>query len=344
MRPPIEETRRLLKASNDYLAERTPANERAFFQALEALETAEQERSRPTLLPLVRHNLLALGAAAIAIFLVGLLFVNQIGPALFLQAPTPTLLVPTPTGAIATPSLTAQSACPAGMVYVPQGAFMMGASPQDTAAQADEKPQRSVVLDAYCIDRTEVSNAQYAEFLKATNHTAPRDWNGSEYPKNINQNFGDLPVVDVSWFDARDYCTWQRNHLPTEAQWEKAARGTDGRIFPWGNTFVSPNANSGQTTPRGLQPVDSNATGQSRYGALNMAGNVAEWVADWYLPDAYTRMPDLNPQGPEDSAVGNRVVRGGSYNDAPQNLRVSARVGVFPPVTVLPNVGFRCAR
>lgn len=350
MKPPIKETGDLLRASNNYLADPRPQTERAFYEALAALEAAEQAQTTlnlPHWGALLRRRASALGAAAILIVLIGLFaFYEAASPARFSGAPTPTLILSTPQVSLPTMaglSSPAPGPCPEGMDYVPQGVFLMGAGAQDADAQPDERPQRQVSLDAFCIDHTETSNGQYAVFLTATNHTAPSGWNGSSYPPNINQNYKDLPVVNVSWFDARDYCTWLYKQLPTEAQWEKAARGTDGRIYPWGNSFDPAKANYGGTTPRELQTVDSNSSGQSPYGVLNMAGNAAEWTEDWYLADAYSRMPDLNPTGPTASATGNRVVRGGSYVTDVKSLRTTARVGIFKPTWTQPDIGFRCA-
>jgi formylglycine-generating enzyme required for sulfatase activity len=268
MKRPIQETETLLKASRAYLREQRPETERAFFQALAALEAAEQERpSVPLWGAAIQGPGLMLGAAAILAVLIGLFVFYRAAVPSFLAAQTPTLASALPS-AVAS-QMPGAIVCPDGMDQVPQGLFLMGAGDQDGNALADEKPQRSVSLRAFCIDPTEVSNVQYALFLKSTNHASPPGWNGSHYPANVNQNYKDLPVVNVSWFDARDYCTWRRKQLPTEAQWEKAARGPDGLIYPWGNTFDATRANYGGTTPRGLQPVKSNPGGQSRYRVLN---------------------------------------------------------------------------
>ena len=340
MKPPIQETNDLLKASSNYLRDPRPETELVFYEALAALEAAEQldsatarlsrfpdsskaveqqrsTLSRPHFGSVVRRHLALLGAVATLVILSGMFIVYK---------------------AASPPAV-----CPAGMNVVPQGAFLMGASDQDPDAHPDEKPQRQVSLDAFCIDHTEVSNEQYAAFLSATNYPAPLNWNGSSYPPGVNQNYKDLPVVFVSWIDAQSYCIWQHKKLPTEAQWEKAARGADGLTYPWGNTFDPTKANYGETRPRGLQTVDSYSNGQSPYGVLNMAGNVAEWTSDLYLADAYSRMPDLNPEGPTDSASGTRVVRGGSYVDAMQNLRTTARLGTVQPTQTQGDIGFRCA-
>ncbi|MBI3958000.1 MAG: formylglycine-generating enzyme family protein [Chloroflexi bacterium] len=204
---------------------------------------------------------------------------------------------------------------------VPAGEFTMG-SP-DGEGSDNEHPQHTVYVDDFWIGRTEVTNAQYARCVEAGVCPAPNNsrWNES--------TFADHPVTHVSWDNAVAYTRWLSElsgltvRLPTEAEWEKAARGADGRRYPWGNAapndrLLNFNRNVGSTTPVGSYP-----DGASPYGALDMAGNVWEWVADWYAEDYYARAPERNPMGPESGQY--RVVRGGAW-DFYLNLAAAAAV------------------
>ena len=216
------------------------------------------------------------------------------------------------------------------MVYVPAGEFLMGRTEDNINPRA---PQHTVYLDAFWVDRTEVTHAQYSQCLAAGACTAPGGtrWQESKY--------ADHPVVNVDWAQAQAYCAWAGGRLPTEAEWEKAARGTDGRLYPWGNE--APDAQRanfivhvGDTTPVGNYP-----TGASPYGALDMAGNVWEWTADWYEAGYYANSPAANPPGP---ASGNyRVLRGGGWDSYVRGLRVATRIYLDPTLWDL-RIGFRC--
>ena len=241
------------------------------------------------------------------------------------------------------------------MVYVPAGKFLMGSTENTSAAEDDERPQHEVYLDAFWIDRTEVTNAQYALFLTARRNqeeggatwfdVADEDSLivevGGEYqPKS---GYADHPVVEVSWYGARAYCEWAGKGLPTEAQWEKTARGTDGRFYPWGDTFDSGKLNfrdeSADDGYARTAPVGSYPQGASPYGAMDMVGNVHEWVADWYDGGYYASSPEKNPPGP-DSGDG-RVMRGGSWNLSAMYARAADRSSNNPAYT-FDAVGFRC--
>lgn len=218
----------------------------------------------------------------------------------------------------------------AEMVLVPAGEFWMGS---DTEGDADEKPRHRVWLDGFYIDKYEVTNALYRRFLEATGHHAPRYWNDAKW-NGVSQ-----PVVGVNWYNAGAYCKWAGKRLPTEAEWEKAARGIDGRKYPWGDQWDWSRANSGGTK---TVPVGSYPSGASPYGALDMAGNAWEWVIDWYDKDYYGRSPERNPQGPDSGRY--KVLRGGSWYNLPVALRATSRSGYHRPNELDLYIGFRCAK
>lgn len=229
------------------------------------------------------------------------------------------------------------------MALIPAGEFLMGTPiPEGQGGEFDEYPQHSVYLDAFYIDKYEVTNAQYQKFMETTGHAAPAYWNDDKFNKP-NQ-----PVVGVSWFDAEAYCKWANKRLPTEAEWEKAARGTDGRKYPWGHE--APNAegmwranhNPGDKTADGFEytaPVGSFPAGASSYGVMDMAGNVWEWVADWYRGNYYKDSPKNNPKGPNSGLV--RGLRGGSWDNSSYVIRAALRYRYVPDNNGSNNVGFR---
>ncbi|MGZ9132991.1 MAG: formylglycine-generating enzyme family protein [Nitrospira sp.] len=232
----------------------------------------------------------------------------------------------------------------APMVLVPAGEFTMGSN----EGSDDEKPVHHIYLDAYYIDKYEVTVGQYSKFLDATSMNAPPMWTTMEQPQHRKR-----PVVNLDWEDSNNYCEWAEKRLPTEAEWEKAARGTDGRIYPWGND--PPNqlrANYGKekwNKHTALVPVGQLKDGQSPYGISDLAGNVWEWVSDWYDPDYYATSPSRNPHGPENGKY--KVLRGGAWDLAPEKLR-SARRDFNNPTSFdydAPSYrnftsGFRCAK
>ena len=200
------------------------------------------------------------------------------------------------------------------MVRIPAGTFLMGSDKKvDRNAYPPELPQRKVYLDAYDIDKYEVTTVQFLKFVLATNRNPLIDW---QYDGgNFQETMASHPVMHVSWFDAEAYCQWAGKRLPTSAEWEKAARGEDGRIYPWGNEPAGlSRANFGRTGLSGpvrdrperllLYPpiisVDKYENAVSPYGVFQMAGNVAEWTADWYDPNYYKKAPDRNPKGPRE--------------------------------------------
>jgi len=221
------------------------------------------------------------------------------------------------------------------LLFIPAGPFVMGSANNDLAAQANEKPQTTIFLNAYWIDQTEVTNAHYAQCVQDGLCIEPASAN---YPL---PKFADHPVTNVDWSQAKLYCTWAKRRLPTEAEWEKAARGLDGAIWPWGNK--SPDETFANFAINGTQPVGSFAKGASRaYGALDMAGNVWEWVNDWYVGDYYKTMPTDNPPGPRDGVSNLRVVRGGSWGTNVSSIRAANRNG-NAPTEQRSTIGFRCA-
>jgi sulfatase modifying factor 1 len=260
----------------------------------------------------------------------------------------------------------ARAGDPSRLAEVVDGDFLMG-SDRD---RRDERPQRRVYVDGFEIDRYEVTNAQYQRFLESTGQVPPLHWQGGRYPRGQD----DYPVVGVSWPEADSYCRWAGKRLPTEAEWEKACRGTEGRTYPWGNRWDPDRLNvdltqhvtgdtGGEllpwqdawalvqagpetgTKPR-LQPVGSYPNGASPYGMLDASGNASEWVADWYNWTGYQDLSDRNPlvTGPP----WNHGLRGSAWYDpagargwAQTLSRCSARNSSHEMRD--PRMGFRCA-
>ena len=215
----------------------------------------------------------------------------------------------------------------AEMVYVPAGEFTMGDN--DLNKEAYHCPEHRIYLDAYWTYKSDVTVAQYRKFCKATGRKmppAPR-WGWK----------ADHPVVNVTWYEAKAYCAWAGAALPTEAQWEKAARGTDGRRYPWGNDWDPGRLRWG---PGGTAPVGSDPGGASPYGCLDMAGNVWQWCADWYDDNYYAHSPVRNPAGPATGT--DRVVRGGSWSGSDEYVFRSAARDYWEPVDRDGYGGFRC--
>lgn len=221
------------------------------------------------------------------------------------------------------------------MVFVPEGFFAMGSTDGDD----DEKPVGEVYLDAYWIDKYEVTNAQYAMCVSEGMCTEPHSIESAHRNKYYgNPEYENFPVIFVDWIQANQYCNWVDGSLPTEAQWEKAARGPDGNKFPWGNE--SPNCSlanydgcKGNTTKVGSYPE-----GVSYYGVMDMVGNVWEWVNDWYSP-LYDPNQLYNPLGP--SSGKQKVVRGGAWSDSSRSLSSYVRLPLAPTASFY-TTGFRC--
>ncbi len=225
------------------------------------------------------------------------------------------------------------------MAVIPAGDFPMGSVRGSTHAQRSEGPQRMVYLDAFHMDIYEVTTQEYAKFLAATSSDTPAAWHQVDPSKHA-----DRPVVGVAWEQAVAYCHWVGKRLPTEAEWEKGARGTDGRVYPWGNETPASDRATLQQRWDGYEttsPVGSLEAGKSPYGLYDMAGNVMEWVSDWYDPQYYDTAPSANPRGPETGKAG--IVRGGGWGFLPADARSARRI--YPPrETMCKNIGFRCAK
>ncbi len=272
-------------------------------------------------------------------------------------------------------------------VYIPAGEFLMGSTSADIDEVMsecdycqrewfdDEQPQHAVTLDACWIDQTEVTNAMFAKFVTASGYRTDAekagsgyvfnpfssdwesingaDWRHPQGPASDIDGMDDHPVVQVSWNDAAAYCEWSGGRLPTEAEWEKAARGTDGRRYPWGDLALAGNllnfadlnldtSWADDTIDDGYRftaPVGSYPDGASPYGVLDMAGNVWEFVGDWYVEDYYAISPADNPTGPP--AGDFIVIRGGSWSRVPRFARTAARLR-FTPGNRDSGLGFRC--
>jgi formylglycine-generating enzyme required for sulfatase activity len=247
------------------------------------------------------------------------------------------------------------------LVCVPAGGFLMGAAESDAQADEDEKPQHWVELAAFWIDRTEVTNANFARCIEA-GACRPEIYELSALtytPYAVHPDYQDFPALLYEANIAAAYCQWAGRRLPTEAEWEKAARGTDGRLYPWGDealdctkasylgceNTLKPDDPSGPRCGYSrfcrTTPVDDYPGGASPYGALNMVGNVWEWVADWYSPVYYANSPTRNPTGPAEGAY--RVRRGGGTKSLAADLRVTSRASGQGHHYFDGQMGFRCA-
>ena len=249
-------------------------------------------------------------------------------------------------------------------ISIPAGNFTMGSLPSDPYVQTNEQPQHTVYLDAYQISKYEITNAQYKTFMDAggysnsaywttegwtwrtsNNITEPYYWSSGQY--NSGPSFPNHPVVGVSWYEAYAFCQWAGGHLPTEAQWEKAARGTsDTNYWPWGTTWDASKCNSSYNTAPDTfaysSPVGLFSSGQSPYGVYDMAGNVYEWCNDWYGSTYYNDPgANSNPIGPTTGS--NRVLRSGTFTQTVRYYRTVER-WYNPPEHLSYGDGFRIAK
>jgi formylglycine-generating enzyme required for sulfatase activity len=223
---------------------------------------------------------------------------------------------------------------PDGMAFIPAGEFWMG----EEDGLPDARPQHLVYLSSYWLDRYEVTNRQYRGCVDSGGCALPKDHSAYEDPAS-----GEHPVTNVTWAQARSYCGWLGRRLPTEAEWEKAARGTDGRLYPWGNSdeVVKGGPRLLDRTKNGTAPVGAADFAQSPYGIADLVMSVSEWVNDWYAEDFYRSSPGRDPQGPARGAF--KVLRGGELSERPIELRASYRA--WDDLTYWgPSLGFRCAQ
>ncbi|MGH7255181.1 MAG: formylglycine-generating enzyme family protein [Nitrospirales bacterium] len=223
------------------------------------------------------------------------------------------------------------------LIRIPAGPFLQGTE----SGGYDEHPERSVYLDEYFIDRYEVTNYQYQQFALATGHRKPGP--PSRYAKNMELLRGvNQPVTYVSWYDAEAYCQWKGRRLPTEAEWEKAMRGTDGRLWPWGNqpSLVAANWAHDEDAYTFTAPDGTFRKDLSPFGVADGAGNIMEWVQDLYAEDAYKTTSDTNPMGPDHGTY--KVLRGGGYTSQGKDIRITSRSRMVPEFRD-ESLGFRCA-
>ncbi len=213
-------------------------------------------------------------------------------------------------------------------VYIPGGKFVLGSD----SGNEDETPQQEMVLSAFNIDLYPVTNAEYKAFVSASGHAAPRHWKDGTPAAGLENH----PVVWVTWADAEAYCAWAGKRLPTELEWEKAARGDDGRQYPWGDVFDAALCNSKESNIKTTSPVGNYPQGVSPYGLFDIAGNVWEWTADWYEGYRGT-LYELSRYGQQF-----RVLRGGSWYDGQDQVRTTTRKS-FDPNQGFSTIGFRCA-
>lgn len=280
------------------------------------------------------------------------------------QTPIPPTLTPTftatPTPGIGSVRVFPKDSMP--QVFVPAGEFLMGTLPEDVDPSYGmvEEPQHSVYLDGYWIDQTEVTNRMFASFVEETDYITDAEkgnWgitlqNGQpgrfpgvdwQHPHGASTNLDsreDQPVVQVSWNDAHAYCTWAGRRLPTEAEWEKAARGTNAQTYPWGEQEPDQTILAIDDLSAGPSDVGSHPKDVSPYGVLDMAGNVREWVADWYSDTYYKESPLSNPQGPETGE--DRAFRGQCFGSSVRFMRIAVRSAGYQDER-WGWQGFRCA-
>lgn len=221
-------------------------------------------------------------------------------------------------------------------ILIPAGRFVMG-----NADDKGEMPAHAVELSSFLIDRTEVTNGQYTGCVMQGVCQPPAHFRSYLRPEYYaDPEYAAYPVIYVDWEDADTFCRWAGGRLPTEAEWERAARGPTDGMYPWGDQAPQPSQGNFDFSIGDTSPADAYPLGASQFGVLDMAGNVSEWVADWFESDYYSLSPFSDPMGP--LATGARVVRGGSWWDNANTVRSDGRVG-YPPGSAFMNLGFRCA-
>ena len=228
------------------------------------------------------------------------------------------------------------------LVTIPAGEFTMGrtklTSDDKTTMRPqillDDRPARKVRMHSFQLDVHETTNAQYAAFVKATNHRVPYHWTTGTFREGT----GNHPVYNVSWDDAKAYCEWSGKRLPTEAEWERAARGgLEEKDYPNGDSITPKDAHFNSAEG----PVDVRKFPPNAFGLYDMAGSVSEWTADWFARDYYSQGVNESPPGPAEGTY--KVIRGGAWSDSPKRITVFFRNWVRPTQRT-PNIGFRCAK
>ena len=335
------------------------------------LEKAERER-KPALS--ANFRFLGVGGIIVIVLILSVYWINYFThlpttPKPFLTAqatftfelPTATHELPTETSISSTPSLVPQGGSlqvspmdQMTMIYIPEGSFLMGTDPSDAMTECrkfftncvrdwflSEAPPHHVNLSAFWIDRTEITNGMYALCVSAGACTHPHGSNSNTRDGYTDDpQYADYPVIYVTWYDAQDYCKWAGRRLPTEADWEKAARGVNGSMYPWGNGAPNSQLLNYDSEVKDTTTVGSYPQGASSYGVLDMAGNVWEWVADWYGETYYATSPVDNPSGPASGTQ--RVNRGGSWAGDVGDVRSAHRNKDAPDWSSY-ELGFRCA-
>jgi len=250
----------------------------------------------------------------------------------------------------------------AGMVAIPAGDFVRGS--QSGEGNPDERPQRSISLSAFAVDRLPVTNRDFARFIDDGGYRRPELWQregwfwshwgghrgpfwwwgdpeGGAAPVPAGPEFPEHPVVGVTWYEADAYARWAGKRLPTEAEWEKASRGTDGRRFPWGDAFDPERANTREGGRGTLEPVGARTGNVSPYGVHDLAGNCFEWCLDWYDADAYGLLPTDNPRLEQGTRRRRKVCRGGAFDYPADGARCAHRAYYQTKWAAM--IGFRCA-
>ena len=245
------------------------------------------------------------------------------------------------------PTFTGKDGAP--MALIPEGPFHMGVPHAARDGGMDERPNHEVFVDNFYMDIYEVTNGRYLQFVTETGHRVPQHptdaskglWKGNMMPESVSE----LPVINVDWFDSNAYCRWAGKRLPTEAEWEKAAKGQNDWRFAWGDVEpTSEHANFNQLAWRGeatLVQVGMYEKGKSPYGIYDVAGNVWEWVSDWYQVDYYSHSPTHNPQGPETGKY--KALRSSGWQGETPQMRVFTRIKSLP-TDRNNSTGFRCAQ
>jgi len=292
-------------------------------------QLVERSDSRGAILVWIIIATLAMGAGVVA----WRLWTNQKNLSRS-PRPAPEQSTPQPTTGLvgATPQaspIPRQTAAPEGMVFVPGGTFKMGRDDGDEI----ERPAHIVEVKPFFIDLKEVTNEEYQRFISATKRRAPTHWIRGKIPGGQMK----YPVINVSWSDANAYARWSKKRLPTEAEWEFAARGTDGRIYPWGNEWKPDYANAGQGKKGRLFETGRYAAGASPFGALDMCGNVWEWTASDFKDYPGRKIASSL------AGAGLKVIRGGAYDAGLKNVTTTYR-GAVSPDHAYDKTGFRCAR